>query len=302
MSQASGSRHRLGMVAETVFGTTPATPTFKAFRHNSTTLNLNRAAFGSDELRDDRMIADWRAGTRSVEGNVVTELSRTSHDDMLSAALCADWAGNVLKVGQLRKSFTLERHFADVGEYLRYRGSQVDTLQISMTTGAVVGLTFGFWAKAMDVAQAAIAGATYPAAPTTKTMDAITGTVSEGGSPIAVATEVTLNLSNNLNPRFVIGSAESLEPSIGRSSLTGTLSAFFENSALYQKFLNNTDSSLEVVCSDGTDTFTFLVPKLKYTGGDVPVSGEGPVSIQMPFQGILDPVTGTSFQITRSAA
>ena len=92
-----------------------------------------------------------------------------------------------------------------------------------------------------------------------------------------------------------------MEPSIGRSNLTGTLSAYFESSVLYQKFLTNADSSLEVVCSDGTESFTFLVPKLKYTGGDVPVSGEGPVSIQMPFQGILDPVTGTNFQITRSA-
>jgi hypothetical protein len=301
MTQASGSRHSLGYVQETVFGTTPATPIFKGFRHNSTSLNLNRSAFGSEELRSDRMIADYRAGTKSVQGNVVTELSQTSHDDMLSAALCGDWVGDVLKAGSVRKSFTLERNFEDIGEFLRYRGAQVDTLQLSMNTGAVVGLTFGFWAKAMDVAQAIIVGATYPDPPTTPTMDAISGSITEGGAPIAVATEVTLNLSNNLNPRFVIGSAESLEPSIGRSNLTGTMSAYFESSVLYQKFLSNTDSSLEVVCSDGTNSFTFLIPKLKYTGGDVPVSGEGPVSIQMPFQGILDPVTGTNFQITRSA-
>lgn len=301
MPQASGSRHSLGYVEEATFGVTPATPALKAFRHNSTTLNLNRAAFGSDELRSDRMIADYRAGTKSVEGNIVTELSKTSHDDMLAAALCGEWVGNVLKAGTIRKSFTLERNFQDVNEFLRYNGAQVDTLQISMTTGAVVGLTFGIWAKGMTVAQAAIVGSTYPAAPTTPTMDAISGAVTEGGASIAVATEVTLNLANNLNPRFVIGSAESLEPSIGRSNLTGTLSAYFESSVLYQKFLNNTDSSLSIVCSDGVDTFTFLIPKLKYTGGDVPVSGEGPVSIQMPFQGILDPVTGTNFQITRSA-
>ena len=301
MSQASGSRHSLGFVKETVFGTTPATPVFKKFRHNSTTLNLNRSSFGSEELRSDRMIADFRAGTKSVEGNVVTELSQSSHDDMLAAALCGEWVGNVLKAGTIRESFTLERNFEDIVQFLRYRGAQVDTLQISMTTGAVVGLTFGFWAKGMDVAQVILTGATYPAAPTTPTMDAISGSILEAGAPIAVATEVTLNLANNLNPRFVIGSAESLEPSIGRSNLTGTLSAYFESAALYQKYLNNEDSSLQIVCSDGTENFEFLIPKLKYTGGDVPVSGEGPVSIQMPFQGILDPVTGTNFQITRSA-
>lgn len=300
MAQASGSMHSINYVPETVFGTTPATPAFKKFRHNSNTLNLNRAAFGSEELRSDRMIADYRAGTRSVEGNVVTELSKGSHDDMLAAALCGEWDGDVLKAGVVRHSFTMERFFEDISQMLRYTGMQVDTLQLGMTTGAVIGMTFGFWGQDMEVPSGVVAGATYADATTTPTMDAITGTVLEGGVPIAVATEVTLNLSNGLSPRFVIGSAKSLEPSIGRSNLTGTLSAYFENATLYQKFLTNANSSLSVQGSDGVDTYTFLVPRLKYTGGDVPVSGEGPVSISMPFQGILDPTTGTNFQITRS--
>ena len=301
MPQASGSRHSIGYVPELVFGTTPATPAFKAFRHNSSTLNLNKSSFQSNELRSDRMIADYRHGTRSVEGNIVGELSKTTYDDFLEAALGGTWTGNVLKAGILRKSFTIERYFQDIGQYLRYRGTQVDTLQLTMNTGGVVGITFGLWAKAMDVAAAAIVGSTYAPATTTSPMDALTGTVNEGGVPIAVATQVSLNLANNLNPRFVIGSAESLEPSIGRSNLTGTVDAYFENATLYNKFINETSSSLSVQCSDGVDTYTFLVPKLKYSGGDVPVSGEGPVSISMPFQGIYDPVTGTSFQITRSS-
>jgi hypothetical protein len=298
--QASGSRHSIGYVAETVFGTIPTTPVFKAFRHNSSTLNLAKASFQSNELRADRMIADFRHGTRSVEGNIVSELSKTSFDDFLEAGLGGTFTTNVLKAGILRKSFTVERYFADVGEYLRYRGVEVDTIQFQMNTGGVVQVTFGLWAKGMDVAQAIVAGATYPAAPTTAPMDALTGLVKEGGTTIAVATQVTLNLANNLNPRFVIGSAESLEPSIGRSNLTGTMDAFFESSVLYNKFINETSSSLEVNCSDGVDTYTFKVPKLKYTGGDVPVAGEGPVSISMPFQGLLDSTSGTSFQIERA--
>lgn len=303
MPQASGSRHSIGYVAEVVFGVTPATPEFKALRHNSTSLNLNKSSFGSNELRSDRQIADYRQGTRSGEGNVVGELSLTSYDDLLEAALGGTWAANVLKAGILRKSFTLERYFADIDQYLRYRGTQVDTMQLTMNTGGVVGLQFGFWAQDMDpLSQDPIIGSTYPAAPTTSPMDALSGSVTEGGVEIAVATSVTLNLANNLNPRFVIGSAVSLEPSIGRSNLTGTMEAYFESAALYNKFINETASSLSVECGDGAGgTFTFTVPRLKYTGADVPVSGEGPVSITMPFQGILDPVTGTNFQVTRSA-
>ena len=302
MPQASGSRHSIGYVPETTFGVTPDTPAFKAFRHSATTLNLTKSSFGSDELRADRMIADHRTGTRSVEGNVTAELSASSHDDMLAAVLCGTWDGDVLKAAAVRNSYTMERHFSDVGQFLRYTGMQADTLQLSMNTGAVVGMVFGFWGQDMEVAQATLTGATYPAAPSTPTMDAVSGSVSEGGTPIAVATEVTLNLTNNLNPRFVIGSPVSLEPSIGRSTLTGTLSAYFEDVSLYNKFITDAYSSLEVVCSDGASTYTFLIPRLKYTGADVPVSGEGPVSMNMPFQALLDPTTGTNFQVTRSIA
>lgn len=300
MPQASGSRHSIGYVEESAFGVTPATPAFKAFRHNSSTLNLDRSTFGSEELRADRMVSDLRPGTRNVSGNIVTELSHESHDDMLAAALCGNWNADTLEAGIVRRSFSIQREFDDIGRYLLYKGMQVDTLQIGMTTGGVVAMTFGFWGKSMEAASAGVAGATYPAAPTTTPMDALSGVIEEGGAPIAVVTEVNLSLNNNLASRFVIGSAESLEPSIGRSVLTGTLSAYFEDIVLYQKFLSDTASSLRVTATDGVEEYDFLVPRLKYTGGDVPVQGEGPVSISMPFQGILDPVTGTSFIINRT--
>ena len=35
---ADGSRHSMAQVKETVYGVIPATPAFKAIRHNSTTL------------------------------------------------------------------------------------------------------------------------------------------------------------------------------------------------------------------------------------------------------------------------
>lgn len=303
MPQASGSRHSIGFIEELVFGETPANPAFDALRHNSSTLNLSKASFGSNELRADRMVADHRGGTKSVAGNVVGELSLDSYDALIEAALGGDFAlvGGVgpdmeAKAGILRKSFTLERYFEDIGQRLIYRGAQVNSMQLTMNTGGIVGLTFDIWAQSMEATVAAIAGATYNPATTTSPMDALSGSVLEGGVEIAVATEITLNLANNLNPRFVIGSDESLEPSIGRSIITGTMSAYFEDVTLYNKFINETASSLEVECGDGAGgLMTFIVPRLKYTGGDVPVADEGPVSMSMPFQGILDPVTGTSF-------
>ncbi len=300
MPQASGSRQSVGYIAEVAYGTTPATPAFKALRLNSTTLALSKSTFGSNELRGDRQLADFRMGMRQATGNVVGELSAGSYDDILEGAMGSTWASNVLKAGVAQKSFTIERKFADVAQYLRYRGMEVDSMALSFTSGAVVGITFGFMGQNMDApATSAIAGATYPAPLTSAPMDALTAAVQEGGSPIAIVTEVSMTLNNNLAQRPVIGSNQSLEPSWGRSILTGQMTAYFDDSSLYNKYINETASSLQVVASDGTKSYTFLVPKLKYTGADNPVSGEGPVMVTMPFQGLLDPVTGTNLQITR---
>ena len=303
MAEASGSRQALKYVEEDVYGTTPATPVFSHFRHNTNSLNLTKDSFQSEELRSDRQIADFRHGARQVGGDVVSELSEGSFDDMLAAALCGEWDGDVLKAGILRRSYTIERHFEDIGQYLRYTGMEVNTLQLQGSVGGMVMLTFGFLGRNMDTSETAVAGATYPAAPTSSPMDLLSGEVSEGGTEIGVATEISLNLSNGMEVRNVIGGGGlTLRPSIGRSNVTGTMDAYFGNAALYQKFINESASSVEFEATDGVGgSYTILLPRVKYTGGTVDTPGEGPIAISMPYQALLDPVTGTNIQITRNS-
>jgi len=300
MTEASGSRHSMGLVKEVTYGVTPATPVFGALRHKTTSINLTKSTFQSEEIRGDRQIADFRHGTRSVSGNAVVELSFGSFDNLLENALGGVWTANVLKAGILRSSFSIERRFNDVNQFLRYTGMQVDSLAMPMTTGSVINATFGFLGQNMSTDTAIIVGATYPAASVTAPMSALGGTVSEGGVLIGVVTDFSWNLANGLASRFVIGSDTSLEPSIARSNVTGTMVAFFENALLYQKFISETVSSLQVSATDGTKSYDILFPKIKFTGGDIPTPGEGSVSITMPFQALFDPTTGTNIQITRS--
>ena len=72
---ANGSRHSMALVAETVAGTTPATPDFTPIRQTGTTLALTKEALQSNELRADRQIADMRHGNKQVGGDISTELS-----------------------------------------------------------------------------------------------------------------------------------------------------------------------------------------------------------------------------------
>ena len=86
----------------------------------------------------------------------------------------------------------------------------------------------------------------------------------------------------------------------GRSNLTGTVSAYFENATLLTKFIAETESSIEFTLGNGTTkSYTFLIPRIKYSGGDNPASGEGPIVISMPFQALYDSSEATNLKITR---
>lgn len=310
---ASGSRHSIRYVEELVRGTTPANPIFKALRQTGVTLGLSKESLQSEEGRSDRMIADVRHGARSIAGDINFELSYGSFDDILAAVLMGAWTvdgGGVgidrLKAGLLRKYFTLEREFGDLeagDKFMRFTGCEFNTMELQVNANAMVTGSFGVIGMDMITAAAALAGATYPAPPTTAALDSFTGVLEEAGNPIAVITEITASLENGLEPRYVVGSKTSIKPSVGRSNATLNVTAFFEDSALLTKFVNETESSISFDLPDPAgNILRFTYPRVKYMGGQPDTEGEGPVTLSMPVQALLDPVTGTNLYIDRIPA
>ena len=84
MTIATGARHDLTYIAEVTYGTTPSSPALKAIRHTGTTLGLSKDSIESEELREDRQIAHYRHGNKSVSGDINFELSYTSFDDLMA--------------------------------------------------------------------------------------------------------------------------------------------------------------------------------------------------------------------------
>lgn len=304
---ADGSRHSLAMIVESTYGVTPATPALGPIRHTSCSLALSKNTSQSEELRSDRQIADYRHGAFQVGGDIGVELSCKSFDDIIEAVMCGTWSANVLKAGTTRRSFTLERFFSDIQSldkpYHRFTGCEFNAMNLQVTPDARVTGSFSVIGKGMATDTAIVTGATYDPAETTASLDSFTGTLSEGGSLIAVITEVSLNLTNGMEPRFVVGSKESERPSIGQSNISGQISAYFENSDLLDKFINETESSIEFTLPDGAgNSLTFELPRVKYNGGQPDVSATGPIVLTMPFQALYDEAEDTNLKITRVAA
>lgn len=45
-----------------------------------------------------------------------------------------------------------------------------------------------------------------------------------------------------------------------------------------------------------------ILPRIKYNGGQPDVQGEGPITLSMPFQALLDSTTNTNIIIERTPA
>lgn len=309
---ADGSRHELFAVQESSWGVTPANPVFDTLRITGTTLGLARDSLQSGEIRSDRQISDFRGGANQVGGDIEFELSYGSFDSLLEAVFCGTWATGVpavgtdqLKAGVDRKSFSFMRHFADLpggsNPYFLYTGIEISSLKLQISANAMITGTMSVVGKGQATAAAAPAGATFNPASTKSPLDSFTGVLKENNTIIAVVTEIQLNLENGISPRFVVGSKDSISPSIGRSNCSGQLTAYFEDSTLVDKFLNETESSLEFTLPDAANsTQKYTLPRIKYTGGQPDVKGEGPIMLTMPFQALLDPTSATNIILERT--
>lgn len=199
-----------------------------------------------------------------------------------------------LKCGTTRRSFSLLRYFADAGAgqkgYHIFTGQELNKLTLTATPNPPVKLSFGLLGKTQGApSDTAPAGSTYPAAPTGAVMDLMSGIVRENGAASAIVSEFTLTLENGLEPRPVLGSDSTIKPSIGRCSVTGQITAYFEDSGLLEKFLNETESSFDVLAKDALGNgYRFLMPRIKYNGGQPDTQGQAAITAAYPIQALAD--------------
>lgn len=305
---SSGSTVGLRYIVEATFGVTPTvTPVWKVLRAKPSKITLKKATYTSDEVRSDRGISDLRHGMRSVDGTVDGDLMLNQWDDFIEAALQGTWAigtpvgSDTCKMGTTLRTFSVEQSFLDITQYRLFKGVAVSKVKVSAKPGALIDISFSLMGQD-GISSATAAAGTNAAANTNVPMSYASGTISEGGGGIAYITGIDFELDNGLGAVGVIGA--NLTPAIfnGRSSIKGTVSALFKDQVMLNKFLNETESSISVNFLDplvATTSHTILIPRIKYTGGDIAPPKEGAILISLPFEGLYDTPSVSNIVWTR---
>jgi hypothetical protein len=302
MAFSQGSRSSLSLITEATFGTTPAGD-FANLPFSTHSLNLTKDVLTGTDIEADRMPRVNRQGNRQVAGDIVVDLRDGDYDLLLESAMLNTFATNVLKVGVAPKFFSIEDYAADIDQARLFTGMSVSTMGISLAPNQMVTTTFGMVGKDMTMSATE---KTQTAASGAAPFDAYSGDISIGnvGAPSAVAivTALDFTLNNAYAPTFVIGddSAPSLE--YGRAEVEGTMTAYFEDAALINRFLNETETAIQVSVDDptGANAYTFDFPRVKINSADVGVDGPTSRMVNMSFVALFDSTEATNLKITRS--
>jgi len=229
------------VVAETVIGTTPATPAFLLTRDTRVSGSPQRPATRSPERRSDRMAANMTSGLFTFPKVIEMPYVRDAATDVLwESTLCGAWSTNVLKNASTQKTFTVEEKYEGgaTDPYRRLTGCQVDSLAINFRVGEPGTMSFALQALAETTATTAIVSSTY-AAPTPgydPSTPADIAAISLFGLTTPKIQSLNMTITNNVRPMHQWGSNSPFGLGLGLFDVSGQVSFYFASSTDYSTF------------------------------------------------------------------
>lgn len=301
MANAHSRRTDLAYIAETVFGTTPTTPAFIALNvEPGTTFTKDQTWFPDTTIRSDRNLIDTFAGNYVVRGTFSQALRPVEMDTFFESLMWGTWTTNVLKNGSTRKSVAVERAWQDIPLYQVFNGCVVDTLKLDIANNSTVKASWGIIGMTTGVPTGTTADAAsgYTAQSTATPFVEGSAVITEGGSALAYATNLSIDISNNTEALNVLGTSTTYDLVAGTFKVSGSLKALFPSAALLTKFVNNTSSSLQVVLTSGANSYTIVLPNVRFVKADVP-STDGTIEQSLDFEAFYGSSDAATIKITR---
>lgn len=181
--------------------------------------------------------------------------------------------------GTTMQSFAVEVQHPDVNIYRQYVGMIPSKMELSLQVGQIVTGSFEFFGKKM----LALAGSTGMGTPTASQVygsaNAIRGIfdIIEGGTSISATTYIkggSLMFDNSLRVQEAVGNYGAVGVAPGTINAGGKLEVFFADATIYNKFINNTESSLSIPIQDPLGNgYVYYFPRIKYSAGKVNATG-----------------------------
>lgn len=302
--QVAGINARFALYNEAAYNTALVAPEGWKLYLRSFGLRPRQNRIDSQILLGVRSRSRPTAGNKTVEGDLVTEIAAESIGPLLRHAMGdydvdgGDPYTHTLGLGDLPAGMLLEKDHGSVisgsGRFERYSGCKIGKMSLVFPQEGYPLATFSVVGAAMTPQAAILDASGTPWDPGHASFSAFEGTMEEGGSAIATVTAAKIDLDNDLDDSSYAYGGAGIRRRLkeGFATVSGELTALFEDYSLLTKAIAGTETSLKVVLqrgtgagSDGNEYIEFLVQQMLYEMTSAPIEGPRGLQVTLPFKG-----------------
>lgn len=293
-AQAIGVYTTLKMAYETEFGKDPANLASKAVQMPFNTCGLAASQNKTDPatIRGRRDPVQPIMGNIDVGGDIVVPLDATAFGYWFMAAMGAPtttevegktgYFKHVFKPADNQPSLVLEKGFPKINSYAKYNGCKIS--KISISAGGDGEVTATITVMGCDEK---ISTATMTATPTEPVMNRLNNFMADlllGNDKTATVTAFTMDIDFGLDgDTYAIG-GKGYRTAVneGLITITGSMTAFFNDNTYLEMAETSTETSAELVFAVGDMQLSLLLPEIQFSRNSPAV--DGPSGIKQELQ------------------
>ena len=217
--------------------------------------------------------------------------------------------GGQIKNGTDLMSFTLQKFLQDATTptYFNFEGMRAGSMSLDFQTAQILQGTLGFMGLRQVTSTTEITGQTVTDTFNSTPMNGVSNVLDiivDDAISTANFQSLTLEMNNNLRAQDGIGSLGHLGIALSRLELSGSVGLYFEDSSMYDLYLNGTAFSLSFRVKDTTNNqYIFTLQNVKFESGTVVSGGlDQDVILDATWRAIMDPDTQSMIAIDKFTA
>ncbi|WP_330998002.1 phage tail tube protein [Pectinatus haikarae] len=253
-----------------------------------------------DEGTQKITITSGTTGATSSVSQMTAAASGTYLGDLLNMTNGVSTAGaalyqHVFKVGDSIPSLTIEKGFSDISKYFRYLGAKVNKFSLTAQVGNNE-TTYTMDMMAANEVEAAVPLSAAPSSLALLRFNNVNAEVKEGGNTLAICRKIQLDIDNGLDGDTYCLNGSGIRPAINEGVLTpsGSVEALFIDTSLLDKAINGTETSLELIYSNGPYSLSIKLPELLFERATPTVDGPKGVTATLSYKGYYSNDSGNS--------
>lgn len=231
----------------------------------------------------------WHVITSISNTDITLGNSTLAVESLSSGTLNFAVSTALLTTGLTLHTYTMEEGFVDIQEYHNMSGAKIGSMSMSIQPDTIITGEFAFtgqkyvpfrnrWQTANTPGTGTSIATTRNPANTNQVFDSYTGSLIFDGQDLGMSDDILItgidfSLDNGVDRRFALLDRDAKSISQGRITCTGTVSAFFADGELSDKFDEEDEFEIRVRLEDlDENSYLFGWPKAKFTSSTKTIS------------------------------